>query len=260
MKRMIFSLMALSMGLAAPIFAEKVVGRENYITGGCEKTKKCEKIRCAICTTGATGPTGVTGDPGSTGSTGSTGATGSGATGATGFTGSTGLTGFTGATGVTGFTGSTGSTGATGVTGPTGTLSVNYGSFYNGVAQPIPTFPTFDNIMFSLQMPGVTPVGVSGSSTGTFTVTDSGIYTVSWIFIISNPTASPNLYEFAFTDNGIGFPPITFATSTADEIFVVSGSETLNLVSGDNYSLQISSETGGSEITAATLSIVQIAP
>ena len=215
MKRLIFSLMALSMGLAAPIFAERMLSEDGYITGGCEKNKKCEKVKCAVC---PTGPTGLAG-----------------------------------------------ATGSTGVTGPTGFLTANFGSFFNDSVQDIPTLPEMDNVLFPNTMPGVTPVGVTGSTTiGTtgsiFTVDTSGIYTVGWIVVVINDTGVQDTAQFFFAENGVAFPPRQAATFFPDQIEVLSGSETLDLVAGNQYSFQIGSSLGLLFIDGASLSITQVAP
>ncbi|PFM28094.1 exosporium leader peptide-containing protein [Bacillus cereus] len=111
--------------------------------------------------TGATGPTGPTGPAGSTQSTGSTGATGS--------------------TGPTGSTGSTGSTGPTGPTGSTGTISLAFGNFWQSDFINIPI-----GGLFSFNQSGPIAGGVSLLNPTTISITQAGIYQVSFIASIDS--------------------------------------------------------------------------
>lgn len=209
MKRMIFRLMALGIGLTAPIFAERIISEESYITGSREKNKKCERIKCVLCPTGPTGPAGATG--------------------------------------------------STGSTGPAGFLTVNYGSFYNESTQHVPVESEFDNVLFPHLMPGVAPVGVSNSATGTFTVDTSGIYTVSWILVVQNDSDISNTLLLSFAEDGTIFPPFQGSEIFGNFLATVSGSETFDLIAGDSYSLKVSSDFNSLDIDGASISIVQVA-
>ncbi|WP_439022626.1 exosporium leader peptide-containing protein [Bacillus thuringiensis] len=177
-----------------------------------------------IGTPGPTGPTGPTGI-GTPGPTGPTGPTGIGTPGPTGPTGPTGIgtpgpTGPTGPTGI-GIPGPTGPTGPTGIgipgpTGPTGTLSVAYGHFWQsdfiGVIFGEP---------FSFNQGGLIAGGVSLLNPTTVSITQAGVYRISFIATIailetdSFPSA-PNISIF-LNDNPIPNAQATFGLTLLNQ-------------------------------------------
>lgn len=173
---------------------------------------------------GPTGPTGPNDIPGFSGSTGVTGPTGpegpTGPDGSFGNTGPTGLTGFTGARGPTGPTGPngppspTGPTGATGpgITGPTGIVGPtgHAGPFKEYAEFRLPDSPSGtipilanDNIPYNTSF-GPTTGTITASPFGVITVTNAGVYRVSFDVYISYgppPTIAVTDFMIALVSN-----------------------------------------------------------
>lgn len=187
-----------------------------------------------------TGPTGATG-PNSTGPTGSVGITGPTATGVTGPTGATvtGPTGNSGVTGPTGATGSsvTGATGATGssaLTGPIGTNSVEYYAFSSTTTGAAATYnvPPLGHLGSSIAWTAF------NSSTGKpIRVVASRACTLKNLRVRHNSPTGSSTISYTITKNG---------STTALTVSLSSGSadgtdlsDTVSLVSGDDFGLQI---------------------
>jgi hypothetical protein len=131
-----------------------------------------------IGSTGATGPVGLTGATGPTGLTGATGPVGlTGATGPTGSTGATGPVGLTGATGPTGLTGATGPTGPSGASAPASQLS---GIQVQLQTVDTPIVPPQTPVIFNVIVSDLSPFISYDTSTGTVTITQTGIFYVNW--------------------------------------------------------------------------------
>ena len=183
----------------------------------------------------------LVGPPGPTGPTGPTGATGpigpQGLTGATGATGPMGLQGPTGATGATGPAGPTGPTGATGATGLQAVLfDYNTGIVVIGVGEAVP---------FS-QPPLMVGTAIIKSNNTTFTVTESGVYRISYVLRagLFEPSGNTQVHV-----NGVGVGPtaaaalltdqVTFVANAADTLQLVVGGLPITLIPGDNATINI---------------------
>ncbi len=183
----------------------------------------------------------LVGPPGPTGPTGATGATGpigpQGLTGATGATGPMGLQGPTGATGATGPAGPTGPTGATGATGLQAVLfDYNTGIVVIGVGEAVP---------FS-QPPLMVGTAIIKSNNTTFTVTESGVYRISYVLRagLFEPSGNTQVHV-----NGVGVGPtaaaalltdqVTFVANAADTLQLVVGGLPITLIPGDNATINI---------------------
>ena len=188
--------------------------------------------------TGATGAQGITGVTGVTGNTGATGVQGNtGATGAQGNTGVTGATGVTGNTGVTGATGAQGNTGATGATGSTGATGIVYDVTL--ISSSVFTINNTGNVTISLNSSS------SGSwvlSSGGVIVPTSGMYIISYSFMVSMPTnteISGGLFQNNTIISNTIFTKSNFATVSSPDIYTIQGTLTVNLTSGQILTFQV---------------------
>ncbi|MEP6496313.1 MAG: hypothetical protein ABJF01_26835 [bacterium] len=189
-----------------------------------------------IGTTGNVGPTGANGTQGTTGATGST-----GATGATGFAGATGTQGDTGATGSAGATGATGSTGATGATGPTGTgPNLPVAAAHNPNTTTIPGANFFVNMTFPVTTfaQGV----VVNGATGGFTVTQAGIYRVSYVLTATPFVGPTTTIQSRVQNNGVTLQSLSDTLiEPANQYGVLTAEDIVFLNTGDTIQLQVAS-------------------
>jgi len=106
----------------------------------------------------------------------------------------------------------------------------------------------------------VPPVGVTMSPLGVITVTNSGVYTVSWNLGVE-ATTQVNAFFPEFVSSLSGpFPHVSQNTVAAGSNVVLSTTNTYFLSSADTFTVEIAANTTGGLITSGTLSIVQIAP
>lgn len=217
--------------------------------------------------TGNQGPTGLNGPTGGTGSTGLTGFTGfSGNSGAQGNTGSTGNTGPNGFTGFTGTIGLQGAAGATGNTGSTNTLTgfsgnsgpllgaaASYGYFYTtGTASGVSgTILANSPAVFQGALPAVTPGVTLGGGGTSITVTNAGLYKISYIVQGMAPSV------FGIRVNGTVDQTSIFAQASAnaqdygEAIIAIPAGATVELVNLGTTNLSVLNSMGGDQIGTA---------
>ena len=184
----------------------------------------------------------LVGPPGPTGPTGDTGATGP--IGPQGLTGATGATGSIGPQGLTGATGATGPAGPTGPTGPTGLQAVlfDYNTGPIGATGPI---PVGSPVPFN-QAPLIVGTAIIKSTDTTFTVTETGVYRISYVLRASLQGPQGNIQVHV---NGVGVGPtadaelltdqVTFVANAGAILQLVVGGLNLALIPGDNATINI---------------------
>jgi len=184
----------------------------------------------------------LVGPPGPTGPTGATGATGP--IGPQGLTGATGATGPIGPQGLTGATGATGPAGPTGPTGPTGLQAVlfDYNTGPIGATGPI---PVGSPVPFN-QAPLIVGTAIIKSTDTTFTVTETGVYRISYVLRASLQGPQGNIQVHV---NGVGVGPtadaelltdqVTFVANAGAILQLVVGGLNLALIPGDNATINI---------------------
>lgn len=157
----------------------------NNFPCGCKHKNCCGNHPCdcgnnIICPTGPTGPTGPMGAAGQQGPI--------------------------GAQGPMGNEGATGATGAMGDTGPTGpsisTLS-GYAGFSYTIEQEVGGIVIPNRSYIPFNRGEVSPVGVSQTASGTFTITTSGVYLITYGIHYSVESASQLPVTVAMTINGV---------------------------------------------------------
>jgi hypothetical protein len=164
-----------------------------------------------------------------------------GATGPTGPTGPAGPAGETGSMGVSGPTGSIGATGPvgfTGATGPSGTPAP--ASQLTGIqvqlqAEETPIVPTLTPVIFNTIINDFSPFISYDSSTGTVTITETGVFYVNWwaaVDFSDGPDLSVTLAIITSAgDNIQASSPIISSQISGDALLaVISTPFTLQLV------------------------------
>ena len=184
----------------------------------------------------------LVGPPGPTGPTGATGATGP--IGPQGLTGATGATGLQGPQGPTGATGATGPAGPTGATGATGLQAVLF-DYNNGPIGATGPIPVGSPVPFN-QAPLIVGTAIIKSTDTTFTVTETGVYRISYVLRASLQGPQGNIQVHV---NGVGVGPtadaelltdqVTFVANAADTLQLVVGGLNLALIPGDNATINI---------------------
>ena len=200
-------------------------------------------IQGLIGTQGSIGITGTQGSIGLTGTQGSIGLTGTqgsiGIQGLIGTQGSIGLTGTQGSIGLTGTQGSIGITGTQGSIGPIGTqgstgVTVTSNNYVWGVKSNTQAGTTaFSNIIYT-STPEIN--GWTYNTTGNFTCTQSGKYTVSYMALINGTTGSTHVGSVRAAINGselIGSvmtqPFINNSDSSNTFILTIAAGQTLSI-------------------------------
>jgi BclA C-terminal domain/Collagen triple helix repeat (20 copies) len=178
--------------------------------------------------TGTTGPTGVAGPAGASGPTGPTGV--AGAAGTTGPTGVAGPAGASGPTGPTGVAGAAGPSGASGPSGPTGAGLSSFGYVYELATIADATVVGGADVPFSNNGPLSNVTHTAGTTT--ITVTEAGVYQVSWHVTITAGIGS----EIAVAINGVqdSSTPVLALNAVGE----ISGNSMLTLAAGDVVTLR----------------------
>jgi hypothetical protein len=266
MNQMKFTLSLLISAIALPSYALCLETSRNS-TQNSLSLNDFEMCNCKPLKHGPPGITGFKGDPGPTGPTGPTGPLGT--TGTIGPTGPQGPIGSIGPTGPSSGLGSTGPIGPTGVSGLATTTS--FASFYSTA---IGTVVPANNGVTDPSVPVDTQAALSGvthAANGTFTITDPGLYLITYAASIQG-TGGPQSIAISIT---AGAPTLPFSPEVGSGIDYdpangeyVRGSLIATLFLGDVVKLFNNSTTSsftlqspnadGSSI--AYLNLVKIAP
>lgn len=172
----------------------------------CEVEFNHQSNKCCQGVTGPTGPRGPRGCKGLKGDRGCPGLRGiqgpTGPIGPTGWTGPTGYgsTGWTGPTGLQGPTGPTGATGPTGTQGPESTPSQLRGIQVGLKGDGVEETPNLSPVLFDEILINQTTDIDYDDQTGTFTLTNPGVYYASWWCSTDGSGSSPIL-QFAVCIN-----------------------------------------------------------